>query len=71
VVGRHGAAIKVTVSAPPEDGRANKAVAVLLASMLGLKANQVRVIKGHAQRLKIVQIEGLEQDALDALFRAS
>ena len=68
MVGRHGDAIKVTVSAPPEDGRANKAVALLLAATLGLKANQVRVVKGHAQRLKVVQIDGIDQEAVETLL---
>jgi uncharacterized protein (TIGR00251 family) len=68
VVGRHGDAIKVTVSAPPEDGRANKAVTTLLASVLGIKTNQVQVIKGHTQRMKIVQIEGMGQEAAESLL---
>ena len=66
VAGRLGDAIKVTVSAPPEDGRANKAVCQLLAEFLNVKANQVQVIKGHAQRMKVIRIEGLEQTDLDA-----
>lgn len=68
MVGWLGDALKVTVSAPPEDGRANKAVAALLASVLGIKASQVHVVKGHTQRLKVVRIDGVEQDAIQALL---
>ena len=57
---------KVTVSAPPEDGRANKAVEALLAATLGLRPSQVHVVKGQTQRLKVVQIDGVEQAAVDA-----
>jgi hypothetical protein len=61
VAGRYGDGIKVQVSAPPEGGKANKAVEQLLAEALGVKAQQVRVVKGHAQPRKVVEIDGVEQ----------
>jgi uncharacterized protein len=66
VAGRYGDGIKVQVSAPPEGGRANRAVEELLAGALGLKAQQVRVVKGHTQPRKVVAIEELELDAVIA-----
>jgi uncharacterized protein YggU (UPF0235/DUF167 family) len=35
---------------------------------LGIKTNQVQVIKGHTQRMKIVQIEGMGQEAAESLL---
>ena len=67
VAGRYGDGIKVQVSAPPEGGKANKAVVEVIASALGLKSQQVQIIKGHAQPRKVVEIVGVEQD--DALAR--
>jgi len=64
VAGRYGDGIKVQVSAPPEGGRANRAVEELLAAVLGLKAQQVRVVKGHSQPRKVVEIEGVELEAV-------
>jgi len=66
VVGRYGDAIKVQVSAPPEGGKANKAVVELLAGVLGVRPNQVQVVKGHTQSRKVVQIDGMEQAEADA-----
>jgi uncharacterized protein (TIGR00251 family) len=48
VVGRYGDAIKVQVSAPPEDGKANKAVVRVLAEFLGTKPDQIEITRGHA-----------------------
>ena len=59
VVGRHGSAWKVRVSAPPEDGRANQALVGLLADTLRLPRNAVSIVSGHWSRDKIVACEGL------------
>ena len=60
VAGRYGDGIKVQVSAPPEGGKANQAVVELLAAALGLKSHQVRVVTGHTQPRKVVDIAGME-----------
>jgi uncharacterized protein YggU (UPF0235/DUF167 family) len=59
VVGRHGAAWKLRVAAPPERGRANDAVVDLLAETLGLARPAVRVVAGTAARDKVVEVQGL------------
>lgn len=64
VVGMRGDALKVCVSAPPEKGRANKALEAFLAGALGLKKSAVRVVSGKASRQKVVEIEGLDDEAL-------
>ena len=66
VMGRYGDSIKLSVSAPPEDGKANRAVVELIAQTLGLKVHQVTIVKGHGQSRKIVQIDGLNQRSVDA-----
>lgn len=62
VVGRHGDAWKVRVSAPPERGRANDAVVRLLAERLGVPARSVSVVSGHTAREKVVELRGVEPD---------
>jgi uncharacterized protein len=59
VVGLHGDAWKVRVTAPPEKGRANDAVAGLLASRLGIAPRDVSVVSGTTARDKIVELRGL------------
>lgn len=60
VVGRYGDGIKVQVSAPPEGGKANGAVVRVVAAALGVKASQLRIIKGHTQPRKTLEIDGLD-----------
>lgn len=59
IVGRHGAGWKVRVAAPPEDGRANAAVCVLLAEALALPKRAVTVVSGHSSRDKLVDVAGI------------
>lgn len=60
VVGRHGTAWKLRVAAPPENGRANDAVATLLASVLDVPKSGVLLVSGHGSRDKTVELYGLD-----------
>jgi uncharacterized protein len=64
LVGRHGDGWKARVAAPPEGGRANAALADLLAAALGGRRDQVMVVAGRGSRRKIVEIAGLEADEI-------
>lgn len=61
VVGRHGEAWKLRVTAAPERGRANEATLRLLAKTLGVGAADVRLVAGHSSRDKVVEVSGLGQ----------
>lgn len=62
-VGRHGAALKVRVAAPPEGGRANEACAELLAETFGLKRAQVELVGGTTSRSKQFKLTGVDLEA--------
>ena len=71
VRGRYGDALKVSVGAPPQGGRANKAVAELLAEILGVKGDAVSLVGGETNRAKRFQVKGLEvDDVVERLDRA-
>ncbi|HYV38949.1 MAG TPA: DUF167 domain-containing protein [Gemmataceae bacterium] len=59
ILGEHGGALKVAVTAPPEDGRANKALVEVLRDALGLKRSQVELLSGQASRDKRFLIRGV------------
>ena len=68
LAGMMNGALKVAVSAPPEKGKANKAVERLVTSELGLPSGSVRVAAGETSRRKRLTVRGLDQSALDAIL---
>ena len=66
LLGWHGGALKIAVSAPPERGKANEAVIRLLAGHLGLPRDRVSIVSGAASRDKTVRVEGLTASGIRA-----
>ena len=65
VLGEQAGSLKVAVTAPPEDGRANKALTELLRELLGLKRSQVELLSGETSRDKKFLIRGLSRAELE------
>ena len=59
IAGFEGDELRVRVTAPPVDGRANEALTRLLAKRLGLARGDVRIVAGHGSRQKVVAIDGI------------
>ena len=70
VLGEYGGALKVAVTAPPEDGRANAAVVDLLRDWLGARRSEVELIGGPTSRNKQVLVRGRSAAELAALIAA-
>ncbi len=65
VIGVYGGRLKMTVVAPPEKGKANQAVARVLAGLLNLATSRVKVVSGFASQDKTLLFEGCTpQDVL-------
>ena len=65
IVGRHGDAWKIRVHAAPERGPANAEVVHLLAGVLGLAPQDVRIVAGHTARDKVVELDRLSLDEVE------
>jgi uncharacterized protein len=64
VLGEQNGALKVAVTAPPEDGRANKALVELLREALGLKRTQLDLLSGQTSRDKKFLVRGVAEEQL-------
>jgi uncharacterized protein (TIGR00251 family) len=66
IVGEQAGSLKIAVSAPPDKGRANKALAEFLCAELGLKKSRVELLSGPTSRDKRFLVRGVEAAALAA-----
>ncbi len=68
VLGEQSGSLKVAVTAPPEDGRANEAVIALLREEFKLQRSQVALLSGQTNRNKVVLIRGMTVEELAKLI---
>lgn len=59
IVGEQNGCLKVAVTAPADQGKANRALAEVLADGLGLRRSQVELLSGPAQRGKRFLLRGV------------
>ena len=70
VLGEQAGALKVAVTAPPEDGRANKALVEVLAEALDLRRSQVELTAGATSRDKRFLLRGVPRTEVEVRLRA-
>lgn len=58
IIGPHNGALKIRITAPPVDGKANECIVEFLAKKIGVPKRQVEILKGETGRTKSVLIKG-------------
>jgi uncharacterized protein (TIGR00251 family) len=71
LAGRIGDAWKLSLAAPPVDGKANDECVRYLAEFAGVPRSRVRIVMGLTSRLKVVEIEGVPQEDLERRLNTS
>ena len=64
LIGELGGALKIAVTAPPVDGRANDACVTLLAAALKVPRSAVTISSGHSGRVKVIHVQGISAEEL-------
>ena len=68
VAGFREGTLRVSVTAPPHDGKANAAVLELLSDSLGIAKSHLQIVRGHTSRDKVVSVEGLHAEQVRQLL---
>ena len=53
--------LRLRVTAPPVDGKANVRCIALLSKALGIPASAVQIIRGERSRVKVLRIQGMSE----------
>ena len=48
---------RISVNAPPQDGRANSSVIRLLSDHFGVPKRSITIVRGHSGRKKLVEVQ--------------
>ena len=65
ISGTHDGALKVSLTTPPADGRANAALIEFLAERLSVPRSRVALLTGAASRTKTLRIVGLTKNEVE------
>lgn len=70
ITGSVGEALKLSLTAPPVEGKANQAVIEFLADFFDIPRSSVTIASGKTNRLKMVNIRGARVDYLQQRLAA-
>lgn len=56
IVGMHGDRLKIKLTAPPVDGKANAALIAFLAKILGVTKSRITIVRGETGRRKTLLV---------------
>jgi len=68
VAGEHGDRLKIKISAPPADNAANEALIEFIAKTAGVPKSRVKLVRGHASRLKTLEVETQQGQFIEKLL---
>jgi uncharacterized protein (TIGR00251 family) len=57
--------VTVAVPSPPVDGKANAHAIRLLSEVLGVPKSSITIVHGHASRMKLFEIRGLDSSTVN------
>lgn len=71
VVGEMNEALKIALSAPPVDGKANEACVEFVANLLKVPRSSVTIASGETSRNKVLRIAGMRASEVEQRLRAA
>jgi uncharacterized protein len=71
LIGMRDGVLQAKVTAPPVDGRANRALCKLIAKRVGVAPSRVSVVRGVRSREKLIRVEGVAKAELETALERS
>ena len=71
ITGQVGEALKLALTAPPVEGRANRACVEFLAEVLNVPRSSVTIAAGENSRNKLIRVHGLNAAEVEARLKAA
>jgi len=71
ITGKIGEALKLSLTAPPVEGKANTACIEFFADLLNLSRSSITIAAGHSSRSKVIRVTGLTAAEVEARLRSA
>ncbi len=71
IAGEMGDALKIALTAPPVEGKANEACVEFLANLLKVARSSVTIASGESSRNKVVRVAGMRASEVEQRLRAA
>lgn len=62
--------VKIRLTAPPVDGKANKSLIQFLSLKFHISPSNIEIVSGQTNRLKLVSIVGVDKNEIDSILAA-
>jgi len=69
IAGEVGDALRVALTAPPIEGRANAACIAFFAKLLNVPRSSVTIAAGHSSRNKVIRVAGMTAEQVKERLR--
>lgn len=66
ITGFHDGRLKIRISAPPFDGKANKRLIEFTSKVFGVPKSNVNIIKGKSSKIKTLKVTGIDKEAYNS-----
>jgi len=70
IAGIQGDALKIKITAPPVEGKANVECVRFLSDRFGIKRSRISIISGHTSKNKTIAISGTTRKDMEGIFSA-
>lgn len=68
IIGFHDGRLKIRISAPPVDGKANKRLIEFASKVFGVPKSNVDIIKGTSSKIKTLKVTGIDKEAYNSFI---
>lgn len=64
IIKQQNGSLKIKITAPPQEGKANRELIALLAQKLKIKKSDIKLVRGETSKTKLIEISGMDKSQI-------
>lgn len=70
IAGIQNDALKLKITSPPVEGKANEECVRFLSDLLGIRKSRITIVSGHKSRNKRIAVAGIRKEEIESIASA-